>query len=92
MVLGQVVGGRQPVAAGADDDYLVMRLRIGAAPGALPVLVITERLFRNGKGGIAFHLYSLGLSPVASALAGASRDLDTGLDHTPQRCQGKSVT
>src|SRR3546814_9662636 len=31
--LGQVIGSRQAVAAAADDDHVVARLRLGALPG-----------------------------------------------------------
>ena len=55
VLLGEIVGGGQAVAAGADDDHLVARLRLRAAPGRCPVLVTGESVSREGPDGIALH-------------------------------------
>ena len=36
VLLGEVIGGREPVAAAADDDRVVARLRRGLAPRERP--------------------------------------------------------
>ena len=56
--LGEVVGGRQPVAAPADDHGVVGLLRRGIPPRPLPVLVVVpsvtdqaeERVFLHSSG------------------------------------------
>ena len=55
MLLDQVVGGGEPVAAAADDDHVVSGLRIGTPPGALPILVVGERVPRQAEEGILLH-------------------------------------
>ena len=51
--LGEVIGGRQAMAAAADDDDVVGRLRLGLAPGRLPAAIAAERLRKNAEGRIA---------------------------------------
>src|SRR5262249_4361032 len=53
MLLGEIVRRRQSVAASADDDDVVLRLRLWAAPGELPVLVIIQRVARETEDRIA---------------------------------------
>ena len=48
VLLGEVIGGREPMAAAADDHHVVVILRRRVAPGALPVLVAGE--CRPGEG------------------------------------------
>jgi hypothetical protein len=55
VVLGQVICGRQAVAAAADDDHVVLGPRLRAAPGRLPVLVMAERVARQAEDRIALH-------------------------------------
>ena len=40
--LGQVVGCRQAMSATADNDDVVFGLRLGAAPGLLPALMVAD--------------------------------------------------
>src|SRR5437867_977746 len=47
MLLGEVVRRREAMAAAADDDRIVARLRHRAAPGERPVLVPRERVARD---------------------------------------------
>ena len=44
VLLGEVVGGRKPVPAPADDHHVVFRLRLGLAPGRRPAGVAAQRL------------------------------------------------
>lgn len=55
----QVVGGRQAMPSGADDDDFVARAQRGAAPCPLPVLVVRQGVARQRKKGIALHLPDL---------------------------------
>jgi hypothetical protein len=52
VVLGEVIGGGEPVAAGANDDGVVFMLRIGRAPGPFPVLVVVHGVSRERKNRI----------------------------------------
>src|ERR1700736_3653179 len=47
MLLGEVVRGREAMAAAADDDRVVARLGRRTAPGERPVLVPGERVARE---------------------------------------------
>ena len=49
----QVIGGREPMAAAADDDEVVSRLRLRLAPRLRPAFVAGEALAKEGDGGIA---------------------------------------
>ena len=40
--LGEIVGGGEPVAAAADDDRRIGALRLRAAPGLRPALVMAD--------------------------------------------------
>ena len=55
VLLGEVVGGRQPVAAAADDDDVIGRLRLGRTPLLRPVLVAGQRVAGKGEEGKARH-------------------------------------
>src|SRR3569833_582439 len=56
VLLGEVVGGGETMAAAADDDHVVFRLRLRAAPSLLPVLVIVQRVPHQGEDRIdLFH-------------------------------------
>jgi len=48
VVFGEVIGGCQPVAAAADDDDIVSRLRLGIAPRARPAAVAARRVSQQG--------------------------------------------
>src|SRR6267378_7822173 len=48
---GQVIGGREAVAAASDDDHIVFGFRAGAAPELWPVLVIEQCITRKGESG-----------------------------------------
>ena len=51
VLLGEVIGGREPVPAGADDDRVIGRLRLGVAPLLRPAGIVRQRLQRHiGKG------------------------------------------
>ena len=52
----QVVGGREPVTAAADDHDLIFAARFGAAPRALPVLVVRKRVPDETEYGVALHM------------------------------------
>ncbi len=43
VLLGEIIGGGEAMAAGADDDDVVFRLRLGIAPLRLPALVPAKR-------------------------------------------------
>ncbi len=53
---GKVVRGGQPVPAAADDDDVVAFLRLGAAPGLRPFLVMAEGVARQAENRILFHV------------------------------------
>src|SRR3546814_10809100 len=55
VVLGEVVGGGEPVSAAADDDHVVGRLRLRRAPHALPLAVAAQGIAEEGKDGVARH-------------------------------------
>src|SRR5690348_16663133 len=42
VLLGEVIGGREPMAAAADNDDVVTRLGFGRAPRRLPAAVMAE--------------------------------------------------
>ena len=44
VLLGHVIGGGEPMSAGADDDDVVEALRLGRAPLLRPILVTAQRL------------------------------------------------
>jgi hypothetical protein len=52
MFLGEVVGGREPVPAAADDHDVVARLGIGRAPRRLPAAVAAERFKHEAREGV----------------------------------------
>src|SRR5262249_26567886 len=64
MLLGEVIGRRQAMAAAADDDDVVARPRLGAAPGFGPVLMIAARVARQAEDRVAG---SHRLSPASTA-------------------------
>ena len=47
VLLGEVIGGREPMSAGADDDRVIGRLRLGVAPLLRPAGIVLERLQRD---------------------------------------------
>ena len=53
VVLGEVVGGGEAMAAGADDDRVIFRLGLGRTPGAFPILVVVHRVAREREDRIA---------------------------------------
>jgi hypothetical protein len=65
MLLGEVVGGGEPMPPAADDDDVVRRLQLGIAPHWRPAGVAAQRLADDGKNGIAH----VSLSNPASSFA-----------------------
>ena len=55
VLLGEVVGGGEPMPAGADDHHVVGRLRLRAAPRRLPVAVAGERVAGQREDRVALH-------------------------------------
>ena len=55
MLLDQVVGGGEAVAATPHDDHVVLGLRVRTPPGALPVLVIAEGVPGQAEEGVLLH-------------------------------------
>ena len=53
VVLGEVIGGRQPMAAAADDDHVIARLRLWRAPGRLPAGVTAQAFPEQAECRIA---------------------------------------
>ena len=53
VVLREVVGGGQPVAAAADDHRVILRLRLRRAPGRRPARLAAQSLYEQRKGGIS---------------------------------------
>src|SRR5579863_4462679 len=53
MGLGEVIGGREPVSAAADDDEVVSGLRSRFAPGLRPAFVAGEAMTQKSEGRIA---------------------------------------
>src|SRR5471032_2174354 len=52
VVFREIVGGREPVAAAADDDDVVLGARLGTAPRARPLLVMRERVAGEGENRV----------------------------------------
>src|SRR5690606_17787885 len=59
---GEVVGGRQAVAAAAHDDDVVFGLRLGAAPRFLPALVVADGVAGKGEDRVAALQHSMTLT------------------------------
>lgn len=55
MLLRQVVGRGEPVPASAHDDDVILALRLGAAPLALPMLVVRQAVAHQAEYRIAAH-------------------------------------
>jgi hypothetical protein len=55
VVFRQIVSGRQAVAAAADDDCVVARLRFGIAPQARPLPVAAQGMAGQRKNRIFGH-------------------------------------
>ncbi len=66
MLLGQVVGGRQAVAAATDDDHVVRFLRRGVSPRPWPMAVAPQRVGSQAEQGIARHRHRRQARPVRS--------------------------
>ena len=78
MLLGEVEGGGEAVAAGADDDDVVFRLGLGIAPLRLPALVPAERInirLDYGRSGDDDGIY---FSVLEAFLAGRERAARSG--------------
>ena len=54
MHLRQIIGGRKPMPAAADDDDVIVLFGLRIAPGRRPVLVAGERVLEKREDGI-FH-------------------------------------
>ncbi len=52
VLLGEVVGGRQAMAAATHNHDVVSRLRLGAAPGRGPARMVAQRIARQAEEGI----------------------------------------
>src|SRR5262249_210894 len=92
VLLGEVVGGGQAVAAATDDDHIIVRLRLGAAPGLLPALVIIGRVAgqrEDGVAGLGWHEHQrsrdrtwrhtrLGVAPWQSLASGEEAGREWG--------------
>ena len=48
--LGEIIGGREPMPAAADDDEVIGRLRLRLAPRLRPALMAGEALAKESKG------------------------------------------
>ena len=55
MLLDQVVGGGESVAAAPHDDHVVLGFGVGTPPGALPVLVVGEGVPGQAEEGVFLH-------------------------------------
>ncbi len=55
VLLGEVVRGREPVAAAADDDDVVLAPGLGIPPRGLPLLVVGPRVAGEAPDRIAVH-------------------------------------
>ena len=55
VLLGEVVGGREPVPAGPDDDHVIGRLGLGRAPLLGPVPVAGQGIAGEGQKGESLH-------------------------------------
>ena len=55
VLLGKVVGGREPMAPTSDDDDVVARLGCRIAPSARPVPVAGHRVARYLEDGVSGH-------------------------------------
>ena len=55
VLLGQVVGGGEAVAAAADDDHVVGVLRLRPPPGPRPVAVAAHRMPRQAEDRVSVH-------------------------------------
>ena len=53
--LGQIIGGRQTMAAGADDNHFVFRLRLRTAPGGRPIAMVIDRVAGKAEDRITAH-------------------------------------
>src|SRR5579862_3167601 len=74
--LSQVVRGRKPVPAAANNDDFVGTFRLGIAPGGLPAAVAAEGLQNDIQRRVALHVRPLspGLFPCRER---SSRDTST---------------
>src|SRR5439155_25930611 len=75
VLLGEVVGGCQPVPAAADDDHLIARPRRRFAPGRLPGAVPEKRVAGEGEGGISLHARRLIAEPGRAKPANRPRSM-----------------
>jgi hypothetical protein len=64
VLLGEVVGGREPMPAATDDYRVIARLRRRASPCKRPILVIRERIAGKGEDRV-LH----GSSPVRTTVS-----------------------
>ena len=85
VLLGEVVRGREPVPAAADDDDVVLALRLGAAPRLLPPLVVGERVAGEAPDRIAVHAW-----PDGEPASAAGRSV-TPIDRSRGAPSGRSL-
>src|SRR5262245_17791603 len=55
MILGEVVGGGEAMAAGADDNHVIGRFGLRAAPGRPPVAMTRQGIAGEREYRIAVH-------------------------------------
>src|SRR5713226_9266923 len=66
VIPGEIVGGRQTVAAATDDNDVIGRLRIGSPPSLRPVRMLRQRIASQGSDRI---LHSAVLWPAQGSAA-----------------------
>ena len=84
VLLGEVVGGGEAMAAGADDDDIVFRARLGRGPLLLPALVAAHGLPGDGKYRIFPHAVSM--ASLASLTRPDARCTTSEKPMSPLRC------
>ena len=55
VVLGEVMGGTEAMSATANDNDVVLGPRLGAAPCALPAVVVCRRVAQDAEDRVALH-------------------------------------
>ena len=75
VLLGEVIGGREPVAAAADDDDVVAVLRAVVAPRPLPVLMIGPAASFTREKIEYFAVPASPLSPPYLTIPGLGREV-----------------
>ena len=92
VMLGEVVGGGEPVAARAHDHHIVFRLQLGAPPGAAPFAVVAHRVAGEGKDRVAFHRSKGSPLRFARGTGGGWRKATRGCDAPPPPAGVETIT